>query len=201
MAESFKQIQEGTLRKEEVLSKKISELNQDFDIDPDSAELTDGTITLTVNSALNQMITISHNYAALLLAQRIEMTKVKSFLVTNNFSESNVGQPPKTSAYDIALFFERLYKGELASKQYTDEMLDLLKTQKLNDKLPKYLPKNTVIAHKTGEIDFFSNDAGIVFSEKGDYLIVVLSETDFPAEADDRIGQISKAVYEYFNQE
>lgn len=77
-------------------------------------------------------------------------------------------------------------------------MLTLLKNQKLNNKLPKHLPTKTVIAHKTGEIDLFTHDAGIVFSPHGDYIIVVMSETEFPPAADARIANISKSVFEYF---
>ncbi|KKQ37961.1 MAG: Beta-lactamase, partial [Candidatus Levybacteria bacterium GW2011_GWC2_37_7] len=186
---------------DEVLSEDVRVLNQDFNIDPESSELTGGTITLTVKDALKQMITISHNYSALLLTKRIKLSNVAKFLETNGFKDSSVGgsgDSPKSTADDIALFFEKLYKGELANTQYTKEMLDLLKAQTLNDKLPKYLPKGTVVAHKTGEIDYLSHDGGIVYTPKGDYIIVVLSESEFPSGAEDRIAQISKSVFNYF---
>ena len=99
----------------------------------------------------------------------------------------------------MALFFEKLYKGELANNQYTRETLDLLKNQQRNEGLPKYLPDGTIVAHKTGEIDLYKHDAGIVFSDKGDYLIVVMSESDFPAGAQERIALVSKGVFDYFD--
>ena len=55
------------------------------------------------------------------------------------------------------------------------------------------------IAHKTGEIGYFTHDAGIVFSNKGDYIIVVLTESDFPLATEEQIADISKSVNEYFN--
>ena len=122
---------------------------------------------------------------------------------TNGFKDSSVGgsgDSPKSTADDIALFFEKLYKGELANTQYTKEMLDLLKAQTLNDKLPKYLPKGTVVAHKTGEIDYLSHDGGIVYAPTGDYIIVVLSESSYPPGAEERIAQISKRVFDYFSK-
>ena len=79
-------------------------------------------------------------------------------------------------------------------------MMELLKNQKLNKKLPKYLPEGTVLAHKTGEIGWVSHDGGIVFQENGDYIIVVLSESSVPAGAEDRIAKISEAAYQYFSQ-
>lgn len=201
MAETFVQIQNGIIKEDEILSQDIATLNTEFDIASEGAELTEGMITLSVYDALNQMITISHNYAALLLTEKIKLSSVKTFLEKNGFSASTIaveGQPPATTAFDIALFFEKLFKGQLANKKYTDVMIDYLKHQERNDKLPKYLPKNTVVTHKTGEIDFLSHDAGIVYAPKGDYIIVVLSDSDYPQGAEERIAQISKAVYDYF---
>jgi beta-lactamase class A len=201
MAEAYRQIKDGILSKDEVLSEDVSVLNQDFSIDPESAELTEGTITLTVSDALKQMIDISHNYAALLLTKRIKLSNVDKFLQDYGFEFSHVGGAPTSTADDIALFFEKLYKGELNNPQFTKEMLDLLKAQQLNDKLPKYLPKGTVIAHKTGEINYLSHDGGIVYGKNGDYAIVVLSESDYPPGAQERIAQISKSIFDYFSEQ
>lgn len=203
LAESIKQIQQGLIKEDEVLSEDVTVLNNDFSIDPDLAELKSGTITLTVDQALTQMITISHNYAALLLTKRIKLSSVKQFLQDNNLHESIVGtngESPTTTPYDVALFFEKLYKGNLANVELTQKMLNLLKKQQLNNKLAKYLPEEVSVAHKTGEIGWFSHDGGIIFANNGDYIIVVLSETESPKGAEDRIANLSKAVFDYFNK-
>jgi beta-lactamase class A len=54
------------------------------------------------------------------------------------------------------------------------------------------------MAHKTGELGQVSHDGGIVYTEKGDYIIVVLSESTLPKGAEERIANISKDVYAYF---
>src|SRR3989344_3971334 len=201
MTVAIDQIRNGKLKGEEELSEDIKVLNDKFKISSESAELTEGTVTFAVNQALEQMITISHNYAALILTEKIRLSNVKTFLQKEGFSESTVGvdgSSPTSTPSDIALFFEKLYKGKLANPQDSDKMLDLLKRQKLNDKLPKYLPSEAVVAHKTGEIDFFTHDAGIVYGPKSDYIIVVLSKSDLPAAAEERIADISKKVYDYF---
>ncbi len=203
MATAYKQIQEGSLKEDEELTEDVQVLNDKFNISSDTADLTEGTVDFSVDSALTQMITISHNYAALLLTERVRLSKIAEFLQQNGFKESTVGtdgSAPTSTPSDIALFFEKLYKGELANPEYTDKMLNLLKAQKLNDKLPKYLPDEAVVAHKTGEIDNFSHDGGIVYTPKGDYIIVVLSESDSPPGAEERIAEVSKAVYEYFSK-
>lgn len=203
MATVYKQIEAGNLKEDQELSRSIAYLNQRFSIAPEDAEQTEGGITLTVSEALNQMITISHNYAALLLTEKIKLSTVASYLKQNGFQNSTVGtdgDAPTTTPADIALFFEKLSKGELGSSENTHKMIELLKKQQLNNKLPKHLPQGVMVAHKTGEIGWFTHDAGIVYSEKGDYLIAVLSESESPQGAEERIADISKAVFDYFNQ-
>lgn len=203
MGEAFRQIEEGNLNEDDVLSQDIAILNEKFGIATDSAEQKEGQITLTVSEALNQMITISHNYAALLLTEKLKLSKVAAFLQSNGFNVSSVGTEgdvPVTTASDIALFFEKLYKGNLANSANSKKMMDLLLNQKLNNKLPKNLPDGVQIAHKTGELGFISHDAGIVFSSKGDYIIVVLSKSSNPKGANERIAKVSESVFNYFNK-
>lgn len=200
MGTVFEGIQKGEIKEDEILSQEIKVLNEKFGIDEEEAELTEGEITMSVSSALNQMITISHNYAALLLLEKVKNSEVKKFIKSLGFNQSDLGTPPKTTTSDIALFLEKLYKGEIVSKESSQKMIDLLKKQQLNDGLPKLLPKDMVIAHKTGELGWFKHDAGIVFSDKGDYIIVVFSESSSPEGAQERIAEVSKAVYGYFNK-
>ena len=203
MAAVYQSIQNGELKEDEQLSQEVEVLNDKFAIEGEAAELTEGTITLTVGDALKQMITISHNYAALLLTEKIKLSTVAKYLKEKGFNESKVGtsgEDPITTPFDIALFFEKLYKLELADKENTDKMIDLLQNQQNTDKLPKYLPKDIKVAHKTGELGWFSHDAGIVSSSFGDYIIVVLSESNSPTGVEDRIAEVSKNVYEYFSK-
>ncbi len=202
MALAFDQIKKGTLQKDDVLFSDISELNKKFDLTEDEAELTEGSIEMTVSQILNQMIAISHNYAALLLLEKLTNSKIAQFVKEQGFLESSLGGssgPPKTTAADVALFYKRLYNGEIVDRESSKEMLDLLKKQQLNDGLPKFLPEGTVIAHKTGDIGWFKHDAGITFTPKGDYIVVILSETNSPIGAQAKMAELSKAVFDYFN--
>lgn len=198
MGSIFEKIEKGEIKETDLLSQKIEVLNEKFNIDPEFAERTEGEITLTVASALNQMITISHNYAALLLLERAKTSQVQDFMKRIGLNNSALDNPPTTTASDTAFFLEKLYKGEIVSKEASTKMIELLKKQQLNDGLPKYLPKDVKVGHKTGDLGYFKHDAGIVFSEKGDYIIVVFSESESPAGAQERIAKLSKAVYEYF---
>lgn len=200
MAAVYQQIEQGKLKENDSLHADISKLNKKFHIATEAAEFNEGEIDFTVGSALQQMITISHNYAALSLVEKIKLSTVKSFLAKEGFTESTLGSDnsgPTTTASDIALFYKKLSHGELANPEHTQQMLTLLKKQRLNTKLPKYLPQGVIIAHKTGELGMMTHDAGIVYVPDGDYRIVVLSKSSYPPGAKERIGQLSKSVYEY----
>lgn len=195
----FGKIKEEVIKEEDVLTEDISVLNEIFDIASESAELKKGIISLTISSALNQMITISHNYAALLLIKNVKRSNILKLLEKYEFKESFLSDPPKTTPSDIALFLEKLYQGNIVDMDSSQKIVELLKKQKLNDGLTKYLPQGIQVAHKTGDIGFFKHDAGIVYLSNGDYIIVVLSQSDYPPGAQERIALVSKAVFNYFN--
>lgn len=201
MATVYEQMKDGSLNDNDVLSQDVEVLNKKFKIASESAELTEGAITLSVRDALEKMITISDNYAALLLTEKIRLSSVSLFLKNNGFIQSSVGvngESPITTPYDIALFFEKLYSGRLINADYSNKMISLLKKQKLNNKIPKYLPHTITIAHKTGELGKYTHDAGIVYANSDDYIIVVLSKSDDSESAVMRIANVSGAVYNYF---
>jgi beta-lactamase class A len=203
MAVSYEQIESGKFKETDVLEDSISSLNKKFNIASESAELTDGSVSRSVKDALEQMIIVSDNYSALLLTQKVGISEMSNFLSQNGFLKSKVGtfeDNPVSSAYDIGNFFQDLYFIKLANLKDTDKMLTLLKNQKVNTKLSKDLPKDAVIGHKTGELGGFSHDGGIVSGNKGDYIIVLMSDTTNPQNANEKIAEISKEVYSYFTK-
>lgn len=205
MAVTFEQIEKNKLKLTDTLSQDVSTLNKKFNIASESAGLTEGIVTLTVENALEKMITISDNYAAMLLTQKIGLTTISSYLAKNAYNETKMGTNtnlPTTTPSDVALFLEKLYKGELANKNDTEHMLTLLKNQQLNSKIPRYLPEDIVIAHKTGELDEYTHDAGLILDRRGNYLLVIMSKSKQPDLAANRIADISKAIYShYINKE
>ncbi|OGH02497.1 MAG: hypothetical protein A2798_02500 [Candidatus Levybacteria bacterium RIFCSPHIGHO2_01_FULL_37_17] len=203
MGYAYKKIENGLLDKNLLISDSIENLNRIFNIASESAEKNIGGISLTVKNALDQMISRSDNYSALLLSSKLGLSNVKIYLNEYGLSNSNIGTKdsnPTTTVYDTFQFLYKLYYGELANQEYTDEMLSILKKQVINQKLPKYLPDSLDISHKTGELGKFSHDAGIVYANNGPYIIVVLSETNSKNNADETIANISQEVYNYFEK-
>lgn len=201
MGETYRQIADGTLTEETGMKNSVTELNKIFNLASESAELKEGDISLTVKDALEKMITVSDNYAAYLLMTKVKTSNVRSFVEKNNFSHSSIGPDPKTTASDMALFLEKLYKNELGSKESTEKMLGLLSRQRLNDRIPKYLPKSVKTMHKTGELGGMKHDVGIVSGPTGDYIIVLMSDSNNPQAAAQRLAKVSENVYKYFEQQ
>lgn len=200
MGAVYEQIKEGKLKEDGTLVASIEELNKKFDIDPGDAELKEGVIDVSIKSAIEQMITISHNYAAFILLEKAGKNNINNFLKRYGLDDSSIEPEIKTTAKDISQFLEGIYKGEVVDAQYSQKMIEVLAKQQVNDSLPKYLPESIKVAHKTGNLGYFENDAGIVYSPAGDYIIVVLTETNDPLVARDKIGRISEATYKYFNK-
>lgn len=196
----FNKINKGELDQTDSIEFEAEELNKRFNISQDEAEIKEGSLNYTVKSALELMITISHNYAAFSLLTKTSNSEVNSFIKDLGLKNSSMSFPIKTTPEDMALFYEKLYRGEVVNPEYSKQMLEILKRQQLNDRLPKYLPRGTIIAHKTGNLDLVENDAGIIFTPNGDYIIVVLTESKKPIDLREKIAQISKVVFEYFGK-
>jgi beta-lactamase class A len=64
----------------------------------------------------------------------------------------------------------------LINRQISESCLQVLKLQRVNDRIPRYLPLDTTVAHKTGLERGVCHDAGIILSRKGDFIICVLTK-------------------------
>lgn len=101
-----------------------------------------------------------------------------------------------TTAADIAALYVMLINGQLVSESASEEMLLLLEDQQINDRLPAYLPEDTVVAHKTGNLDGLVHDAGIIFAPAGPVVVVVLTEDLDEWLAIDLIATVARLAYD-----
>lgn len=153
---------------------------------------------LTVEDALELMITVSDNNSALALAEKIGWTNINNFVKNQGIDGFNlqVKDYPQTTAKATADLLEKIYTKTAVSQNASEEMLSLLLKQQINDRIPKYLPLDVKIAHKTGEIDNLRHDTGIIFGKKSDYIFVFLSNTPAPQIATESIAKLAKTMYE-----
>jgi len=93
-----------------------------------------------------------------------------------DFSNRKNGVENYTTAADMATLLEKIYRGKLCNSFISRKCMELLKKQKHRDRIPAQLPRQTIVAHKTGLEMKACHDVGIVFAPKGDFLICVLTK-------------------------
>lgn len=202
MYKTFDSLQSGQLSEDNVLSATQSGLDSQLSDAPTSQANQNPVIAHTAREALSLMITISDNYSALLLAERLGWNNIERFLEDQGISNFTLSSDdlPRATVTSTAQILEKIYRGQAVSKQASKEMKKLLLNQTVNDRIPKYLPQNVKVAHKTGELDTVRNDAGIVFGQKSDYIFVFFSDTLDPDNASETIAQTSKDIFNTLEQ-
>ena len=158
------------------------------------------------------MVTQSDNTATNLLIDRLGMdyfnrsfgrlglrgTRLSRKMM--DFSSRARGIENYTTAEDVAAVLQKLYRSTLGDRAASAASLELLKHQKLKDRIPALLPPEVVVAHKTGLERYVCHDAGIVYTENGDYLISVLTQRIGKGGsqlAKKFIARLARHVYQY----
>jgi beta-lactamase class A len=173
-------------------------------------ELSNGN-KYTVSEILTLMIILSDNTAANILINMAGMENVNmmaTYLGMNHTklqrrmmdsSAARDGMENLTCAEDMFIFFELLYNKKILNEEYSNIMIDILKRQQVNGRIQLYLPEDTIIAHKTGDLDKLEHDGGIVYLSSSDYIICILTnETETNKDGREIIGKISKVVYDTY---
>ena len=189
MAEAFRQREKGTLRFEEEISIR------EQDKLPSCGALTylHTGIRVQLGDLVTLMMILSVNTATNLLIDRLGIdainreidelglhaTKLNRKLFQPELARKGIKN--YVGAEDIGCLLEKIYAGKLVSEQASREMLEILKYQRLNGKLPFYLHSEGIAcAHKTGEDDGVTHDVGIIFAETPRIVCFLSEETDVP---------------------
>ena len=99
-----------------------------------------------------------------------------------------------------------VYEKKLFTPWVCDEMLKIMKQCQTNTRIPKFLPAGVEVAHKTGTVDRVANDAGIVYTPKGDYILTLFYNGNAASEeeynknvnglmSDSLLAEISRDIY------
>ncbi|MBI4505458.1 MAG: serine hydrolase [Chloroflexi bacterium] len=148
---------------------------------------------VTIADLAEAMITQSDNVAAIMLHKRLGGWATNQRLAAAGLRHTQLTTELPTTAGDLALVLEGLARGQAVSSRASQEMLALLRGQKVNDRIPAGLPQGVPVAHKTGNWENACHDAGVVLAPQGAYVLVVLSEETACAP---RVAKLSAAVYE-----
>lgn len=205
MIEVLRQIEQGKYSldqkvrindKDKVKSSIVTELSvKEYSI----LDLLSLMIIISDNTATNILIDLIgyDDINNLLKSLDLENTKLSRKMM--DFKAIEEGRTNTTSPIDMAIIIESIYNNEVLNKEDSILALDIMKRQFHRDSIARYLPKSTLIANKTGELNGLNHDVGIVYSEKTNYMIGIFTESGEDNLTNKRlIGDISKLVYEYF---
>lgn len=114
----------------------------------------------------------------------------------------NNGLENYVTAEACANMLRLLYTESCVSPYASQRMLQLLRDQQVNDRIPVGLPDTATAAHKTGNLSGLCvADVGIVFSPDGDYLLCAICNNAVSDQAaTEEIVKITELASEYFHQ-
>lgn len=164
----------------------------------------------SVRELITLMIIISDNTAANVLIDLAKIDDVNKFskdLGLNNtvlnrkmmdFKAAKEGKENVTSAADICTLLEKIYSGDLVSQSASKFMIDTMKRQRVNGRIDMFLPEGIVLAHKTGTLDKLEHDAGILYGDKSDCVMCILTKNGKTNGQCRRfIGNAAEAFYKF----
>lgn len=204
MAEAFRQASIGCL-----------ELSDSAEVTPDVRVGGAGPLEhaaygtrLTLLELIELMIIESDNTATNILIQRLGMDSVNALAHAfgcrhtclerrmMDFNARAVGKDNFTDPADMNILLGCLYAKKCIDPVSDQTMLAILMRQADRSKLPLLLPKETIIANKTGELEGIEHDAGIVYG-RAPYILTIMTE-HLPDEAAGRqtIAELSRLVYD-----
>lgn len=220
MAEVYQRAHEGSLS----LTDPVT-LRQDDKV-PGAGILTthfsDGA-TFPVRDAVRLMIVYSDNTATNLVLDKIGLDataqRMESWGFPNTKIHAKVFRPAtsifperskafglgSTTANEMIRIFGSLHAGTTVSQTASAEMLEHLKLCDDREKFPRFLPKGTVVAHKTGSVNAVRTDAGIIYTPSGPIALCVLTarNKDESWQADNSgnllCAKVAREVFEWSN--
>lgn len=190
----------------------IKELNHNFK--PTIMDLATLMIILSDNTATNQIIDIVgfSEVEKLNKSLGLEKTSLQRKMMDSKAIEE--GKNNYTSPKDMGKILKKLYLGEIYSEELSNNIIDIMKRQQMNNKLPNMIPSlepddeeilnkkvrenSVVVAHKTGELDLEQHDVGIFYLPNNRAYILTIFSENLPTDnyGVKVLSEISKIIYD-----
>jgi beta-lactamase class A len=188
-----------------------------MDIADDSDDVIYNKINTKVSlqDLLYSMITVSSNLATNVLIELVDAknvtatmrdlgaNKIEVLRGVEDQKAYDLGLSNTTTAKDLSTIMKAVANNQAGTETDCKAMINILKDQQFNEIIPYYLPKEVIVAHKTGSITGVHHDAGIVYLPDGrSYVLVLLSKNlkDFD-KGTQQLAGISKTIYDYMNKQ
>ena len=164
--------------------------------------------TMTLGRLCEAMITVSSNFAANLLIDRLGVDNIRKTVTALGAEGMQVlrgvedtkafekGLNNSTTARGLLVLLDKIARGQAVDAQSDAAMVEILKRQTFNAGIPAGLPQGTPVAHKTGTITRIHHDAGIVYGPRPFVLVVLTRGFEEEKQSDALVARLSKAVYD-----
>ncbi|MBO4556565.1 MAG: serine hydrolase [Elusimicrobiales bacterium] len=166
---------------------------------------------LPLEEVLFKMITESDNTATKMIVDEMGLDSISQSLSSlglkhtnvckniSNMTSVKIKDDSFTTPADIAGLFEKIYSGTLVDKEKSEYLMGILKQTKSRNRLKAGLPDGWELGHKTGLLRSACHDAGIVFSPRGNYLLVVMTgNVPNYKKAKAFIASVGRTTYKYY---
>ncbi len=216
MIELFRQARAGTLSLDDPLPIRNDfrsivdgspyKLSEGDDSDKDVYAVIGKTMTLA--QLCDAMITVSSNFAANLLIEKLGVENVRHTVTALGADGMQVlrgvedqkafdkGLNNTTTARGLMVLLDRIAHGRAVDAPSDAAMIEILKRQTFNDAIPAGLPPGTPVAHKTGNITRIHHDAAIVYASRPYVLVLLVRGIEDQKKSAALMSELSKAVYD-----
>ncbi len=216
MIELYRQAHEGELRLDEPL-RILNEFHSIVDGSPYTLNVGDDSDaevykhigqTMTLRALCEPMITVSSNFAANLLIERLGAGRIErtvrelgadGMVVLRGVEDGKAferGLNNSTTARALQILLERLARGDAVDPDASHAMIEILKRQRFNDGIPAGLPPGVPVAHKTGEITKIHHDAAVVLAPRPFVLVILVRGIEDRVRSAALMASIARVLYD-----
>lgn len=167
----------------------------------------------TIRNLIRLMIVLSDNTATKILVDHLGPPTINEYLRSMGLFSTRIAdstmlkEPPEaniniSTPSDTAQLFLKIAKAEGFSIPSQKETLTLMRNQRYRWGIPRGLPARIIVANKTGHLEGILNDAGIIYTNQGTYVLAIFTQ-DFKRLREARllINEISRITYEEYTGE
>ena len=164
--------------------------------------------TMTLRRLCEAMITVSSNFAANLLIEKLGVENIRRTVArldadgmqllrgVEDQKAFDKGMNNTTTARGLLILLEKIAAGKAVDPSADREMVAILERQKFNTAIPAGLPPGTPVAHKTGTITKIHHDAAIVYGPRPYVLVLLVRGIQDEKQSAALMARLSKTTFD-----